>query len=99
MEEALVPAINGQISPDGDLLPNGRSLRTKASELLNKCLRIQFHVFCLSEIWLNNSCFNHNLFPETYFVIQLLVSVTRNHVEVPSLRYLIVYPALFVELT
>ena len=57
------------------------------------------HVHCLPKIWLNNPCVNHSLFPETYFVVQLLGSVTRNHVEVPYLLYLIVSWVLYVELS
>jgi len=81
------------------LLPNVLSLRAKASELLTKVFSFNSHVHCLPEIWLNHSCFNHSLFPETYFIIQLRGSATRNHVEVPYLLYLIMSRVLYVELS
>jgi len=37
---------------------NVRGLRTKASEILANVYSSKFHVICLTETWLNNSCFN-----------------------------------------
>jgi hypothetical protein len=47
---------------------NIRGLRTKASELLTNVHSSHFPVICLTETWLNDFCFNQNLFPETYLV-------------------------------
>jgi len=67
------------------LLPNVLSFRTKASELRTIVFSFNSHAHSL-----NDPCFNHSLFPETYSVLQQLGSVTRNHVEVPYLLHLIV---------
>jgi len=48
---------------------NVRGLRTKASELLADVYSSNFHVICLNEIWLNDSCFNCSFFPDTYWFV------------------------------
>jgi len=47
---------------------NVRGLRTKASDLLAGVYSSNFHVICLNETWLNDSCFNCSFFPGTFLV-------------------------------
>jgi hypothetical protein len=59
---------------------NVHGLRTKTSELLTNIHSSDFPVICLTEIWLNDFCFNQNLFPETYLVYRAdRVSATKSH--------------------
>jgi hypothetical protein len=47
---------------------NVRDLRTKASEPLTNVHSSDFPIICLTETWLNDVCYNQNLFPGPYLV-------------------------------
>jgi hypothetical protein len=47
---------------------NVRGLRTKQFELYSNICSTYYNILCLTETWLNDSCFDHNLFPDSYTV-------------------------------
>jgi hypothetical protein len=42
---------------------NVRDLRTKQLEFYDNFCSIDLHIICLYETWLNDLCYDHNLFP------------------------------------
>jgi exonuclease III len=52
----------------GIFYQNVRGLRTKQTELYDNVCASNFDVICLSETWLNDLCYDHNLFPSKYSV-------------------------------
>jgi exonuclease III len=44
---------------------NVRGLRTKQTELFDNVCSVDFQIICLTEIWLNDMCFDHKLFPDS----------------------------------
>jgi hypothetical protein len=49
---------------------NVRGLRTKQFELYSNFCSTEYNILCLNETWLNDSCFDHNLFHESYMVFR-----------------------------
>jgi exonuclease III len=47
---------------------NVRGLRTKQLEFYDNVCSSNFDIICLSETWLNDLCYDHNLFPSRYTV-------------------------------
>jgi hypothetical protein len=47
---------------------NVRGLRTKQLEFYNNVCEANCDIICLSETWLNDRCYDHNLFPSNYTV-------------------------------
>jgi hypothetical protein len=47
-----------------------RGLRTKQTELLDNVYSMDFDVFCLTDTWLNDLCFDCNLFPENVHIFR-----------------------------
>jgi exonuclease III len=47
---------------------NVRGLRTKQTEFYDNVCASNFDIICLSETWLNDVCYDHNLFPNSYTV-------------------------------
>jgi hypothetical protein len=52
----------------GIFYQNVRGLRTKQTELYDNVCASNFDIICLSETWLNDLCYDHNLFPNRYTV-------------------------------
>jgi hypothetical protein len=44
------------------ILPNVTGLRTKQLEICDNVCASNFVIICLSETWLNDLCYNHNVF-------------------------------------
>jgi hypothetical protein len=51
----------------GIFYQNVRGLRMKQTELYD-VRASNFDIICLSETWLNDLCYDHNLFPNSYTV-------------------------------
>jgi hypothetical protein len=49
---------------------NVRGLRTKQFELYSNVCSTDYNILCLTETWLNDLCFDHNLFPDSYKVLR-----------------------------
>ncbi|PNF29930.1 hypothetical protein B7P43_G07277 [Cryptotermes secundus] len=47
---------------------NVRGLRTKQLEFYDNVCTSNFDIICLSKTWLNDLCYNHNIFPSRYTV-------------------------------
>jgi hypothetical protein len=47
-----------------------RSRRTKQLVLYENVCSIDYNVICLTETWLNDQCYGHNLFPDSYTVFR-----------------------------
>jgi exonuclease III len=47
---------------------NVKGLRTKQLEVYDNVYAANFDIICLSETWLNDQCYDHNLFPSNYTV-------------------------------
>jgi hypothetical protein len=47
---------------------NVRGLRTNQPEFYDNVSASNFDIICLSETWLNDLCYDHNLFPSRYTV-------------------------------
>jgi hypothetical protein len=45
---------------------NVRSLRTKQFELSSNVCSTDYNILCLTETWLNDVCYDHNLFRDSY---------------------------------
>jgi hypothetical protein len=45
---------------------NVRGLRTKQIELYDNVWSMDHKIICLTEAWLNDMCYDHNLFPDGY---------------------------------
>jgi hypothetical protein len=42
---------------------NVRGLRTKFAELFDNAILSGYNIFCLTETWLNDQCYDQNIFP------------------------------------
>jgi hypothetical protein len=49
---------------------NVRGLRTKQLELYDDVCSADYNIICLTETWLNDLCYDHNLFPDCYTVLR-----------------------------
>jgi hypothetical protein len=49
---------------------NIRSLRTKQTELFDDVISMDFQIICLTETWLNDMCFDHKLFPDSFTIFR-----------------------------
>jgi hypothetical protein len=49
---------------------NVRGLRTKQVELFDNVWSMDHKIICLTETWLNDMCYDHNLFPDGYTVLR-----------------------------
>jgi hypothetical protein len=49
---------------------NIRGLRTKQTELFDNVCSMYFQIICLTETWLNDTCFDHKLFPDSYTIFR-----------------------------
>ncbi|PNF20040.1 hypothetical protein B7P43_G05817 [Cryptotermes secundus] len=49
---------------------NVRGLRTKQVELYDNICSTDYNIICLTETWLNDLCYDHNLFPDCYTVFR-----------------------------
>jgi hypothetical protein len=47
---------------------NVTGLRTKQLELFENVCSTDYSIICLTETWLNDLCYDHNLFPDCYSV-------------------------------
>jgi hypothetical protein len=45
-------------------------IRTKQFELYSNACCTEYNILCLTETWLNDSCLDHNLFPDSYTVLR-----------------------------
>jgi hypothetical protein len=49
---------------------NVRGLRTKFTELFDNVILFGNNIFCLTETWLNDQCYDQNLFPDGFVVFR-----------------------------
>jgi hypothetical protein len=49
---------------------NVRGLRTKKFEIYENVCSTDYNIICLAETWLNDLCYDHNLFPDHYTVFR-----------------------------
>jgi hypothetical protein len=49
---------------------NFRGLRTKQLELYENACSTDCNIICFTESWLNDLCYDHNLFPDCYTVFR-----------------------------
>jgi hypothetical protein len=49
---------------------NVRGLRTKQLELYSNVCSNDYSILCLTEMWLNDLCYDHNLLPDGYTVFR-----------------------------
>jgi hypothetical protein len=66
---------------------NVRVLRTKQLELYDNVWSTDHNIICLTETWLNDMCYDHNLFPDGYKFPVLTEYVPIRHVEVECKLY------------
>jgi hypothetical protein len=59
---------------------NIRDLRTKQLELYENVCSMDYNIICLTETWLNDLCYDHNLFPDCCTVFRFdRASVNKTH--------------------
>jgi hypothetical protein len=49
---------------------NVRSLTAEQLELCENVCSTDYNIICLTETWLNDLCYDHNLFPDCYIVFR-----------------------------
>jgi hypothetical protein len=63
------PDINTGVSARSHTHP-GNCLRTTQLELCENACSTDYNIICLTETWLYDLCYNHNLFPDCYTVLR-----------------------------
>jgi hypothetical protein len=70
---------------------NIRGLRIKQLETYKNVCSMDYNIICLTETWLNDLCYDHNLFPDCYTVS----CSDRASVRHVAVEYALPYPPVF----